>query len=138
MQSHSLVHNCGFVHLKFQHCVRNVEILNAENAKKVIKLLNFIKKWQKIEKCNTEIKNKLYLCPVKQIKKMAEKEKSTRGGRRAGAGRPRTDSQLFTFRAGGNIAQCINSQENKTDFIVGCIASEMKKEAAVNKKNPTP
>lgn len=63
---------------------------------------------------------------------MAEKGKSTRGGRRAGAGRPRTDSQLFTFRVGGAVAQCINRQESKTDFIVGCIASEMKREAAVN------
>lgn len=56
---------------------------------------------------------------------MSEKEKSARGGRRAGAGRPRTDSQLFTFRAGGKIAQCINQQDNKSEFIVDCIASKM-------------
>ena len=93
---------------------------------------NFVKKYLKIEKCNTKIKIKLYLCRSKQKIMRMEKGKSTRGGRRVGAGRPRTDSQLFTFRAGGAVAQCINNQENKTDFIVGCIASKMEEETSRN------
>lgn len=54
---------------------------------------------------------------------MAEKTKKTtgRGGSRPGAGRPSTDSKLYTFRAPGNLARIIDSQENKTDFIKDCI-----------------
>ena len=44
-----------------------------------------------------------------------------RGGKREGAGRPRNDSKLYTFRASGEIAQIIDAQENKTDFIRNCI-----------------
>ncbi len=36
-------------------------------------------------------------------------------------GRPRTDSQLFTFRAPGTVARMISAQKNKTDFILSCI-----------------
>lgn len=36
-------------------------------------------------------------------------------------GRPRTDSQLFTFRAPGPLARVIGAQENKTGFILSCI-----------------
>lgn len=56
-----------------------------------------------------------------------EKEVShnKRGGRREGAGRPKTDSQLFAFRAGGELARYINSHENKTQFITGCIETAM-------------
>lgn len=48
-----------------------------------------------------------------------------RGGSRKGAGRPRTDSQFFAFRAGGEVAEFINGQESKSAFIVDCIRKEM-------------
>lgn len=55
------------------------------------------------------------------------KKKGGRGGRRDGAGRPKGDSKLFTFRVPGNIARHIEAQPNKTDFIKGCIIKEMKR-----------
>lgn len=54
------------------------------------------------------------------------KKKSGRGGRREGAGRPKGDSKLFTFRVPGDIARHIEAQPNKTDYIKGCIIKEMK------------
>lgn len=56
---------------------------------------------------------------------MEEKQKNTHGGRRPGAGRPRTDSRLYTFRAGGQEANFIDQQENKTSFILECIRGYM-------------
>lgn len=52
---------------------------------------------------------------------MTEKKQENRGGRRAGAGRPASDSKLFTFRAPGDVARVIEEQESKTDFILQCI-----------------
>lgn len=49
----------------------------------------------------------------------------TSGGKRAGAGRPKTDSKLYTFRAGGEIAKMIDSQPNKTDFILSSIKQSL-------------
>lgn len=48
-----------------------------------------------------------------------------RGGKREGAGRPRTDSKLYQFRVGGEIAHLIDSQPNKTDFIVSSIKKSL-------------
>ncbi|WP_455967514.1 hypothetical protein [Bacteroides fluxus] len=50
-----------------------------------------------------------------------DRPQSKRGGRRAEASRPKTDSQLFAFRANGKLAQYINKHENKTLFITDCI-----------------
>lgn len=47
--------------------------------------------------------------------------KTGRGGKREGAGRPRTDSKLYTFRAPGRLVPLIESQDNKTEFIRDCI-----------------
>ena len=47
---------------------------------------------------------------------MAEKTER-RGGRRAGAGRPKGDSRLFSFRCSGELAERIGSMENRTEFI---------------------
>ena len=55
----------------------------------------------------------------------ASKSTSARGGRREGAGRPAGDSRLFTFRAPGPLARVIEAQENKTEFITRCIASQL-------------
>ena len=56
---------------------------------------------------------------------MEEEKKATRGGRREGAGRPRNNSKLYAFRAPERMAQFIDSQENKTDFIKDCIGLRM-------------
>lgn len=54
---------------------------------------------------------------------MTEKKKTDgRGGRREGAGRPRSGSKLYTFRAPKEIARIIEEQENKTEFIKKCIS----------------
>lgn len=45
----------------------------------------------------------------------------TSGGKRDGAGRPKNDSKLYTFRAGGEVAKLIDAQPNKTDFILSSI-----------------
>lgn len=50
-------------------------------------------------------------------------EKKQRGGRREGAGRPKTgDSQLYAFRADRQMAQYIDTHENKTEFFRNCIS----------------
>ena len=51
--------------------------------------------------------------------------KSKRGGRREGAGRPKGTSRLYNFRADNEIADYIDSQDNKTDFIRNCIGFTM-------------
>lgn len=57
---------------------------------------------------------------------MNENEKKEhRGGRREGAGRPRSDSKLYTFRAPGRMARFLDAQENKTEFIKNCIVKEI-------------
>lgn len=57
---------------------------------------------------------------------MKENEKKERrGGRRDGAGRPRSDSKLYTFRAPGQMASFLDAQDNKTEFIRNCIVKEI-------------
>ena len=56
---------------------------------------------------------------------MDDESKNRRGGARKGAGRPRTDSRLFTFRASDAMARYIEGKENKTDFIKSCIQRVM-------------
>lgn len=58
---------------------------------------------------------------------MAEEKKKGRGGRREGAGRPRQSegSKLYTFRAGGKIANYLDSQEHRTEFIKTAIEQAM-------------
>lgn len=55
-------------------------------------------------------------------------KKDNRGGKRPGAGRPATDSKLYTFRAPGPMARVIDAQESKSEFIKGCIASAIQHE----------
>ena len=52
-------------------------------------------------------------------------KKHARGGKREGAGRPSTDSKLYTFRAPKVMAEYIDAQDNKTDFIKNCIAKSI-------------
>ena len=60
--------------------------------------------------------------------KAEEAKKNGRGGRRAGAGRPKGDRRLFSFRIEGRLADFIDSHKNRTAFIHNCI------EEAFNKK----
>ena len=48
-------------------------------------------------------------------------EGNTRGGRRPGAGRPKGDSKLFSFRAPGEMARRIEAEPHKSEFITNCI-----------------
>ncbi|MCF0183468.1 MAG: LexA family transcriptional regulator [Bacteroidaceae bacterium] len=58
---------------------------------------------------------------------MAEQgKKGRRGGRREGAGRPKGTARTYNFRADSEVADCIDRQENKTDFIRGCIRFAMR------------
>lgn len=59
--------------------------------------------------------NYSYICPAKQ-KKMEQKDKK-RGGARAGAGRPKGDSRMISFRATGRLADELDRMENRTEFI---------------------
>lgn len=52
---------------------------------------------------------------------MEKDNKSGRGGRRPGAGRPKGDAKLYTFRAGGKVARALDSQKDRTAFIKGSI-----------------
>lgn len=47
------------------------------------------------------------------------------GGCRKGAGRPKGTGRLYAFRADGDIADFIDRQDNKTEFIKGCIGRVM-------------
>lgn len=58
---------------------------------------------------------------------MEEKEREIkRGGRREGAGRPKGDSKLYSFRVPGRLAEQIDSQKNKTEFIRTSIENELR------------
>ena len=52
-------------------------------------------------------------------------KKGSRGGKREGAGRPCTDSKLYTLRAPEGMAEYIDAQDNKTYFIKNCIAKSI-------------
>ena len=56
-----------------------------------------------------------------------DKSNSTRrrGGSRQGAGRPKGTSRMYTFRADKEVAEFIDMQANKTEFIRQCIAAAM-------------
>lgn len=56
-----------------------------------------------------------------------EQKTVSRGGRREGAGRPKSEnpSKLYTFRVGGKMAECLDAQANRTEFIKHAIARTM-------------
>lgn len=70
----------------------------------------------------------LYLSSRQVYSIMKETKKNGHGGRRPGSGRPRNDSRLYAFRAGGVVADYIDAQDNKTSFIVECIRERMREE----------
>lgn len=50
-----------------------------------------------------------------------EEKNTGRGGRRAGAGRPKGDSRLYSFRCPGPLAAKVDTLENRTEFINSCL-----------------
>ena len=61
---------------------------------------------------------------------MAEQcEKKQHGGKREGAGRPGSNSKLYTFRAPGYLTDYIDEQQNKTAFFKDCIVRRMHAES---------
>lgn len=52
---------------------------------------------------------------------MTTEKKKQWGGSRKGAGRPGTNSKLYTLRLPEELAQIVDCQENKTEFIKNCI-----------------
>lgn len=54
-----------------------------------------------------------------------ENKKGQRGGARKGAGRPKGTSRLYAFRADNEIADFIDRQENKTEFLKECVLKEL-------------
>ena len=51
-----------------------------------------------------------------------EDKKSRRGGARPGAGHPRGDSRMISFRAPGPLAEQLEGMENRTEFIRQALA----------------
>ena len=56
-------------------------------------------------------------------------EKKQHGGKRIGAGRPGSNSKLYTFRAPGSLTDYMDEQQNKTKFFRDCIVQRMKADA---------
>ena len=56
--------------------------------------------------------------------------KKGRGGRREGAGRPRGNSKLYSFRCPGDLVKEMDRLENRTDFITRSIRSTLRQDAS--------
>lgn len=79
-----------------------------------------MKKIHYFELCYTIFKTMVYLCAHNRF--IMEEKKKTRGGKRTGAGRPRSaTSKLYAFRAKEELVPIIDHQKNKSDFICSCI-----------------
>ena len=65
-------------------------------------------------------------------------KKSTHGGARQGAGRPKGDSKLYSFRCSGDIAHQIDAQDNKTEFITRSIVKALKEDSMSSWGEVTP
>ena len=59
-----------------------------------------------------------------------DNKKDNRGGARPGAGRPKGDSQMISFRAPGALAERLNKMENRTDFIRKSLSKAIKEKEA--------
>lgn len=69
------------------------------------------------DKCITVFKYIFYICPQQARESNMADKIQKRGGRRAGAGRPKGDSRLFSFRCLGELASRIEALDNRTEFI---------------------
>ena len=68
---------------------------------------------------------------------MAEK-KEGRGGKRKGAGRPKGDSRLFSFRCPGPLASRIEGMANRTGFINSCLEEALGQHAETQEQHIGP
>lgn len=67
---------------------------------------------------------------------MSEEKKHTgRGGRRPGAGRPRTYSKLMALRVRKDVAEYIEQHPNKSKFIQSCVIKNMMSEESNHLKD---
>ena len=57
------------------------------------------------------------------------KTKHSWGGQRQGAGRPGTNSKLYTFRLPGHLAKIVDEQEHRTEFFRHCIVHTLQSES---------
>ena len=62
--------------------------------------------------------------------KMEKDNDKKRGGRRPGAGRPRGDSRMISFRAPGRLAEQLDSIGNRTEFIRNALEKAVRKNEA--------
>ena len=61
-----------------------------------------------------------------------ENKKSRRGGARPGAGHPKGDSRMISFRAPRPLAEQLEGMENRTEFIRKALSMAVKE----SRKNP--
>lgn len=64
--------------------------------------------------------------------------KKQRGGRREGAGRPKGDGKMYSFRAEKELSDYIEGHTNKTEFIRGCISMVMEADRASDSQGLEP
>ena len=62
-----------------------------------------------------------------------EDKKSRRGGARPGAGHPKGDSRMISFRAPGALAEKLEGMENRTDFIRRALDKAMQEQESLPK-----
>lgn len=60
-----------------------------------------------------------------------DNNKKTRGGARVGAGRPKGDSKLYTFRCPGDMARRLDEKPNRTAFIRDSLSKALESEDRV-------
>ena len=65
-----------------------------------------------------------------KVKAAMEKVKQTRGGRREGAGRPKGDSKLYSFRCPGDLARELDAKADRTGFIRDSLRKALSQEAS--------
>lgn len=58
--------------------------------------------------------------------------KKGRGGRRDGAGRPKGDSKLYSFRCPGDLVKVLDGRENRTEFINDSIRRALSRDGALS------
>ncbi len=59
---------------------------------------------------------------------METKKKSGRGGARKGAGRPRENSRIYSFRCPQELAASLDGKKNRTEFIKNSISKALREE----------
>ena len=74
----------------------------------------------------------------KRTEKQHPAMRDARGGARPGAGRPKGDSRLYTFRAGGELARELDACPNRTEFIRRSLAQSLTQRAGTAQPSQLP